>query len=183
MDMQTERPAVRADLHNSSPVQSALSRALWTSSGGEMASALPLVLLCLAVSAAAACPSGWTRIGSRCFTVQRRSLTMVDAELNCIRLGGNLASIHSYREHILIRGLIRRGLHFHARVWIGLTDAVQEGKWLWTDGSRFVFSRWGSGEPNNDRGREDCTEIIFRGEYWNDARCTNRYASVCVRRH
>lgn len=33
MDVQTVRPAVRADLHNSLPIQSALSRALWTSSG------------------------------------------------------------------------------------------------------------------------------------------------------
>ena len=34
---------------------------------------------------------------------------------------------------------------------------------MWTDGSRVQFTRWGRGEPNNDRGREDCTEIIFRG--------------------
>ena len=34
---------------------------------------------------------------------------------------------------------------------------------MWTDGSRVWFTRWARREPNNDRGREDCTEIIFRG--------------------
>ncbi|XP_030279545.1 galactose-specific lectin nattectin-like isoform X2 [Sparus aurata] len=149
-----------------------------------MASALPLVvLLCLAVSAAAACrPPGWTRIGSRLFIVQTRKMTVADAERNCIRLGGNLASIHSYREHVFIRRLIKRVTRSNVHAWIGLFDAIEERKWLWTDGSRVQFYRWGRGEPNNNGRREHCTHINFRGDYWNDEPCTYRYASVCVRR-
>ncbi|XP_030279516.1 galactose-specific lectin nattectin-like [Sparus aurata] len=152
-----------------------------------MASALPLVvLLCLVVgqldvSAAAACPSGWSLFGSRCFIVQTNKLTMADAERNCIALGGNLASIHNINDYNWIRGLVKKAFGSDARAWIGLSDAIEDGKWLWTDGSRFVFSRWGRGEPNNHLGqREDCTHINFRGEYWNDEPCTMKYASVCV---
>ncbi|XP_030278859.1 galactose-specific lectin nattectin-like [Sparus aurata] len=152
-----------------------------------MASALPLiVLLCLAVgqldvSAAAACrPPGWTRIGSRLFIVQRRGLTMADAEFNCIRLGGNLASIQSYGEHLAIRRLIRRVFRTDTRAWIGLFDAVQERKWMWTDGSKVRFTRWARNEPNNQGGTEHCTHIN-NGDYWNDRPCNIRYASVCSR--
>ncbi|KAM8754217.1 galactose-specific lectin nattectin-like isoform 3-T3 [Acanthopagrus schlegelii] len=153
-----------------------------------MASALPLVvLLCLAVglldvSAAAVCRPGWTRLGSRRFIVQCRKLTAADAELNCIRRGGNLASIHNIYYHNWITGLVRRTCGSNVRAWIGLSDAIQERKWLWTDGSRFVFSRWARNQPDNYRGREDCTHINHKGSYWNDRPCTDRYASVCVRR-
>ncbi|KAM8754215.1 galactose-specific lectin nattectin-like isoform 1-T1 [Acanthopagrus schlegelii] len=151
-----------------------------------MASALPLVvLLCLAVglldvSAAAGCPPGWSLCGSRCFIVETRKLTAAEAELNCIRLGGNLASIYNINDHNWIRGLVRKACGSDVWAWIGLSDTIQEGKWLWTDGSRFVFSRWASDQPDNYRDKEHCTHINYRGEYWNDIPCTNRYASVCV---
>ncbi|XP_036959345.1 galactose-specific lectin nattectin-like [Acanthopagrus latus] len=150
-----------------------------------MASALPLVLLCLAVglldvSAAAACPPGWSLFGSRCFIVETRKLTMAEAELNCIRLGGNLASIHNVNEYNWIRGIVRRASGSDVWAWIGLSDAIQEGKWLWTDGSRFVFSHWARNEPNNKAGKEHCTHINYEGDNWNDFTCDSKLASVCV---
>ncbi|KAM8754399.1 galactose-specific lectin nattectin-like [Acanthopagrus schlegelii] len=160
-----------------------------------MASALPLiVLLCLAIgqldgrsvkgsSRYKVCYYRplWTRYGSSYFVVERRSLTMADAELNCIRLGGNLASIRSYGEHIWVRALIRRVLGSYRATWIGLFDAIQERKWMWTDGSRIRFTRWGRGLPNRSAAREDCTYINY-GDYWNDYRCNARLPSVCVKR-
>ncbi|XP_030278777.1 lactose-binding lectin l-2-like [Sparus aurata] len=160
-----------------------------------MGSALPLiVLLCLAIgqldgrnvrgsSRGKVCRYGplWARYGSRYYVVEPRSLTMADAELNCIRLGGNLASIRSYSEHAWIRGLIRRVLRSYRYTWIGLFDAVQERKWLWTDGTKVRYTRWYRGQPNNYRGIEDCTYINY-GNYWNDYRCDYKFPSVCVRR-
>ncbi|XP_030277998.1 galactose-specific lectin nattectin-like isoform X3 [Sparus aurata] len=151
-----------------------------------MASALPLiVLLCLVVgqldvSAAADCPSGWSLFGSRCFIVQTNELTMADAERNCISIGGNLASIHNINDHNWISGMVKKALGSDKWAWIGLSDAIQEGKWLWTDGSRFVFSRWGSGEPSNKGDKEHCTHINYIGEYWNDYLCDAKLPSVCV---
>ncbi|XP_036960552.1 galactose-specific lectin nattectin-like [Acanthopagrus latus] len=160
-----------------------------------MASALPLiVLLCLAIgqldgrnvrgsSRYRVCIPRplWARYGSRYFVVESRSLTMADAELNCIRLGGNLASIRSYSEHAWIRALIRTVLGSNRAAWIGLFDAVQERKWLWTDGTQIRFTRWARGQPNNYRGREHCT-YINNGDYWNDYQCNVRLPSVCVKR-
>ncbi|KAM8754010.1 galactose-specific lectin nattectin-like [Acanthopagrus schlegelii] len=105
---------------------------------------------------------------------------MAEAELNCIYLGGNLASIHNVNEHNWIRGLVRRACGSDVWAWIGLSDAIQEGKWLWTDGSRFVFSRWAHGQPSNWAGKEHCTHINYGGDNWNDITCDSKLASVCV---
>ena len=111
-------------------------------------------------------------------------------QLNCIHLGGNLASIHNGNEYNWIRGIVRRASGSDVWAWIGLSDAIQvslhlkttdksvtcsqcscsaisflfqEGKWLWTDGSRFVFSHWAHGQPDNTAGTEHCTHINFGG--------------------
>ena len=39
----------------------------------------------------------------------------------------------------------------------------QERKWLWTDGSKFVFSRWDRNQPDNYRDKEHCTHINHKG--------------------
>ncbi|ROL45133.1 Galactose-specific lectin nattectin [Anabarilius grahami] len=42
--------------------------------------------------------------------------------------------------------------------WVGAHDAVQEGQWLWSDGTAFLYTNWCSGEPNNAQS-ENCLEI------------------------
>ena len=34
-------------------------------------------------------------------------------------------------------------------LWIGLSDAVEEGTWVWSSGEPVVYTNWASGEPNN----------------------------------
>lgn len=41
---------------------------------------------------------------------------------------------------------------------------LQEGQWLWTDGSKFNYRRWGAKEPNNLKGREHCLVMNWRGK-------------------
>ncbi|XP_044066148.1 galactose-specific lectin nattectin-like [Siniperca chuatsi] len=129
----------------------------------------------------AGCPHGWTQYGARCFIVQTGHRTMADAELTCTAFGGNLASISSYGEHLFIRNLIFRTCGSFVTTWIGLFDAIQEGKWLWTDGSRVVFTHWGHREPNN-AGGEHCTETNFRESFWNDVPCHSTKPFVCARK-
>ncbi|XP_062283177.1 galactose-specific lectin nattectin-like, partial [Scomber scombrus] len=96
-------------------------------------------------------------------------------------LGGNLASIHNRWENEFIRNLIYKKHHSYARAWIGIYDAIQEGKWLWTDGSTVGFTCWNRGEPNN-QGGEHCTETNWNGATWNDAPCHLRKPFVCARK-
>ncbi|XP_028447977.1 ladderlectin-like isoform X2 [Perca flavescens] len=149
-----------------------------------MTSVFPLaLLLCLSSGllttyGAASCPTDWTQFGSRCFAFYIQRKTWIDAETFCISAGGNLASIHSDAEHGFLKAFIFQVTGAHTTSWIGGFDAVKEGTWMWTDGSKFNYKSWGPGEPNGI-GHENCLTMNWR-ENWNDWPCsTNQASYVC----
>ncbi|XP_053174064.1 galactose-specific lectin nattectin-like [Scomber japonicus] len=109
------------------------------------------------------CPSGWTQFGSRCFIFYRQARLWNDAEHFCISIGGNLASIHSADENAFLSDLIFRVSGARHHTWIGGYDAVKEGTWLWSDGSKFSYFRWYVRQPDNAGGKEHCIEMNFGG--------------------
>uniref|UniRef100_A0A667YLJ5 C-type lectin domain-containing protein n=1 Tax=Myripristis murdjan TaxID=586833 RepID=A0A667YLJ5_9TELE len=131
------------------------------------------------------CYSGWESHGSRCFRFFNYPHTWAEAEKYCLHFGANLVSIHSSYENRFVKELIRRGTGRHTRTWIGATDSHQNRLWFWTDGSRFDYSAWNHGEPNNlyGWGREQCVEINYGAEKgWNDLRCWYEHPFVCSKR-
>uniref|UniRef100_A0A667Z1I6 C-type lectin domain-containing protein n=1 Tax=Myripristis murdjan TaxID=586833 RepID=A0A667Z1I6_9TELE len=132
-------------------------------------SSVQIVFLCSVLADGAEsrsyCPPGWSRFGYRCFNYFSSALSWADAEKYCLHFGANLVSIHSSYENRFVKELIRRGTGRHTRTWIGATDSHQNRLWFWTDGSRFDYSAWNHGEPNNlyGWGREQCVEINYGG--------------------
>jgi hypothetical protein len=61
--------------------------------------------------------------------------------------------------------------------WIGLTDRVTEGTFVWDDGTPLAFTNWHAGEPNNGGSgatyQEDCVIIAGErvGKQWDDRPC------------
>ena len=53
--------------------------------------------------------------------------------------------------------------------------ARREGQFKWADGSAPVYTNWAPGEPNDSKtvGGEDCTVINWKGDKWNDVKCTS----------
>ncbi|XP_071372768.1 ladderlectin-like [Centroberyx affinis] len=105
------------------------------------------------------CLSGWSQYGSRCFVFQNNPKTWTDAEQHCLNFGANLASIHSFGEYQFIQEMVRWSTGSFSRTWIGGTDAVKNFVWFWSDGSRFDYKLWASGEPTNYGNTEHCVEI------------------------
>uniref|UniRef100_UPI0037E9C5DB galactose-specific lectin nattectin-like n=1 Tax=Semicossyphus pulcher TaxID=241346 RepID=UPI0037E9C5DB len=127
------------------------------------------------------CAPGWTQFGSRCFIFFGEAKMWIDAEQACNDIGGNLASLHSAAENDFLRDHTTRvSNNIHKHTWIGGHDAVQEGRWMWSDGTTFKYERWGTGEPNNHLG-EDCVEMNFRVSYWNDLPCHHQRPFVCAK--
>ncbi|XP_061109583.1 lactose-binding lectin l-2-like [Conger conger] len=128
------------------------------------------------------CPEGWFYNDERCFQLIPDKKTWLDAELNCLRLGGNLASERSQADHEFLKKLNGNDEPF----WIGLSDIHKEGTWLWSDGtsasSERDFLKWNRGQPNN-AGQEHCVHSNFRDQKdWNDFDCEGTFPSICTLR-
>ena len=78
-------------------------------------------------------------------------------------------SIHSDEEGEFLQSIAG------SSYWIGLE--WKEDEYQWSDGSRFDYEKWDSGEPNGP-GSENCVHTNW-GVEWNDYACryTKRY--VC----
>ncbi|XP_029291801.1 galactose-specific lectin nattectin-like [Cottoperca gobio] len=127
-----------------------------------------------------ACPAGWTQFCSRCFMFNHEEKDWADAETSCIASGGNLASVKTANEYTFIRELVKRAAGSDKTSWIGGYDAVKEGLWEWSDGSKFDFKSWGKKESNNMKKQENCMEINFKGrDYVNDSSCSLKRSFVC----
>ncbi|XP_043980383.1 ladderlectin-like [Gambusia affinis] len=128
------------------------------------------------------CPSGWDWYDGRCFLYVTRKKSWADAEYHCLSLRANLASIHSTNEYNFLRDLIYKASGAHTTSWVGAHDSAEEGTWMWSDGSKFLFHNWGPGQPNNYRGNENCMDINLGGnDHVNDDTCSKELPFVCAK--
>ncbi|XP_059167883.1 uncharacterized protein LOC131949939 [Physella acuta] len=68
-------------------------------------------------------------------------------------------------------------------VWLGGNDQLQEGEWIWTDGTKAnLTSLWHEYEPNNSEGNEDCLELYEHGML-NDDNCAKSLSFICMELH
>lgn len=123
-----------------------------------------------------------------CYMFFATPLTRNDARVVCQGFGPTtrLASIQSATESSLITSLVGT-----ADAFIGGSDEVTEGTFVWDDGTPIQLTNWDAGEPNNAVGQfeEDCIEILgSRGGVWNDVPCApppgldiGMYPFVCER--
>ncbi|XP_017277663.1 lactose-binding lectin l-2-like [Kryptolebias marmoratus] len=129
------------------------------------------------------CPMFWYSYNGRCYKYVATQMTWADAELYCLSQGSNLVSIHSLGEHNFVKSLIMNFDPYQRHTWIGLTDVHKEGRWMWSDGSKYSFSQWSDREPNNLKGVEHCGETNFGNTLrWNDQLCSDMIPFVCASR-
>lgn len=73
--------------------------------------------------------------------------------------------------------------------WIGLSDQINDGTWIWTDGSLSNgYENWGGDNPNNFLGDQHCAAMLmgyfFFFQYdgqWNDKACHDALKFVCMK--
>lgn len=111
------------------------------------------------------------------------AVSWADAQSACLRLGLELATVHTAAENDEITSLVNAGAGSSA--WVGGSDQDEEGAWVWSDGSPFDYGTvfhevpWGPSEPNGNAG-ESCLQFYQSGT-WNDVRCTTELPVVCMR--
>ncbi|XP_031159861.1 type-2 ice-structuring protein-like [Sander lucioperca] len=129
------------------------------------------------------CPRGWTGYKGRCFLYVPTAMTWAKAERNCQSQGGNLASVHNIQEYHEIQRLIVKSSYEYKEAWIGGSDAQEEGTWMWSDGSRFIYQNWCPTHPDNMHGIQHCLQMNFGDEKcWDDCECSHLHPFVCSKK-
>uniref|UniRef100_A0A3B3IPG7 C-type lectin domain-containing protein n=1 Tax=Oryzias latipes TaxID=8090 RepID=A0A3B3IPG7_ORYLA len=117
------------------------------------------------------CAEKWIRFCSSCYFLSGKSKSWDES---CKARGADLVVINSKDENEFISKLNTE------RCWIGLTDRDLEGTWKWVDGSSLNLTFWGSGQPDNYDGDEDCVETHFKSPgLWNDIPCKLSRRLIC----
>jgi tRNA A-37 threonylcarbamoyl transferase component Bud32 len=95
------------------------------------------------------------------------NLSWTEARDRCKKASGRLAIIKSAGENAFVQRLVTEANLQEA--WLGGTDEVQEGKWVWVDGTPFKYTNWGLSQPNNKNNNEHYVLIITKqGGKWSD---------------
>lgn len=88
-----------------------------------------------------------------------------DARAFCLALGGDLVRLDDREETEFVADLAREaGLD---RIWLGASDAADEGMWVWPNGDGCLVVEWTAREPNGGR-RENYAEMFAGSKTWND---------------
>ncbi|XP_068083923.1 uncharacterized protein [Anabrus simplex] len=152
------------------------------------------------------CSFGWVALRQFCITVvDDTRVTWHEAEQECGRRGGHLASIRSEEAQATVDNLLlySPGYRDHNSYWVGASDKTYEGDFRWSDGFPFHYTNWFPGwahhdhyskQPNDDGvSDQDCVELrrvyplptssfrLAHSFMWNDMDCAARNFFICER--
>ncbi|TWW81026.1 lectin [Takifugu flavidus] len=124
------------------------------------------------------CP-GFSHDG-RCYRFFRAPKTARNAEVFCQKLsaGGHLASITSQHLHRQVMRLILRANGAPTHVWVGGQRYLTTGRFVWLDGSSWIYADWRPGKPRPTSNVDNCVELLANGKF-NDLRCSETEAFIC----
>ncbi|XP_041123754.1 C-type lectin domain family 4 member E-like [Polyodon spathula] len=149
------------------------------------------------------CPQNWELFNGKCYYFSTDRMNWKSSRDNCTSLGGHLVIIESDGEQRILSDKawnITQELSISKEEekahWIGLTDTVTEGTWVWVDDTplignvkaKFWATRTHDGgkEPDNynkvDPSGEDCAQLQPKrnsDETWFDSLCTQQYKRIC----
>ena len=143
------------------------SGATWDDDGGPfyLTASRRAIIELPTVLPAGVVPQVWN--GHRYFLTPTAT-NYADARALAVSAGGYITAINSSAENLWLT----QTFYSPSPQWIGLTDEVTEGIWIWDSGVPTSFTNWGPGQPDNS-GNEDYA--VFQtydtnsyGARWND---------------
>jgi hypothetical protein len=111
-----------------------------------------LILVLLAVGAGA---QVFNPANDSLYILTPTAVTFADARAYAASMGGNLVAVNDPGEQAFI------ATHFGAgspRLWIGISDELQEGIWVWDSGEPVTYANWCVAQPDDAGSGEDYGE-------------------------
>lgn len=98
------------------------------------------------------------------------------ARQSCLDAGGDLATINSAEELTHLTSM------WGTEVWVGGTDLLTEGLFVWANGEPWEFAPWIEGAPTDPDGKEDCVVLADSptgGQGFDDRSCGDKNGFIC----
>ncbi|MBK9673530.1 MAG: DUF2341 domain-containing protein [Bacteroidetes bacterium] len=108
---------------------------------------------------------GYTSLGvfnTHTYFISTQKETWQNADSIASLLGGHLVSINSVAENLFL------STNVLDRFWIGLTDSVTEGTFVWTSGETVSFTNWSVLQPNNSGNSDYALFNTSVLSFWDD---------------
>jgi hypothetical protein len=142
------------------------------------------------------CPDGcvgFARAGTGymlCYGSNRHA-TWREASTACTGRGMHLVRVDDAQENAFLHEAALR-VNFTGAIWLGGSDAADEGRWVWTDGTPFwmgdengmpvggSYTNWDKSTNQPGGGSsQNCLEIQQATDKWHDEDCGQNSAFVC----
>ncbi|KAK3778648.1 hypothetical protein RRG08_012923 [Elysia crispata] len=133
------------------------------------------------VCSQSACPAGFTLIGQSCYAYVDHEQDWPKAQSTCAAMGGFIAEIFDQATNDFIVQMATK--HQHRVIWLGGSDLVKSGEWVWAKSGIAVSAAFDDWAPNQLDGNksdaqdtEDCMEMNIDkyGGHWNDDECEHK---------
>ncbi|XP_006023404.1 C-type lectin domain family 17, member A-like isoform X1 [Alligator sinensis] len=131
-------------------------------------------VLCKGLSKPVKCPSNWKMFEENCYYFSNQSKNWKDAKQFCTDNGSDLVVVNTENEQLFLKMHVNRSSTY----WLGLSDTVREGNWVWVDGSPIITSFWLVPRNTDNREEEDCASMQPDGK-WNDVSCFLNNYWIC----
>ncbi|KAK0140722.1 C-type lectin domain family 4 member K [Merluccius polli] len=144
-------------------------------------------------------PDGWLHYNHSLYFISTTEKNWAASRDDCLERDADLIVInsreeqlccHDNRYHYYLKQEFVEGLGGFGH-WIGLNKRDPEGTWKWVDGTNMTSSFWRRGQPDNNRGAEDCVATLERNDPliiqvggplergWYDKPCAVEYYWIC----
>ncbi|XP_028710810.1 mannose-binding protein A-like [Peromyscus leucopus] len=110
--------------------------------------------------------------GKKFFVTNRETMPFSKVKALCAELRGNVAIPRNAEENKAIQEVAK------GNAFIGITDEVTEGQFMYVTGGKLTYSNWRQNEPNDHGSGEDCV-IMSESGIWNDIACQSSFIAVC----
>ncbi|KAK6477360.1 CD209 antigen-like protein E isoform X1 [Huso huso] len=133
-----------------------------------------------------ACPLNWVEFNGKCYYFSPDTMDWNSSRASCVSMGADLVIIESEAEQVFIHSQMGQ---IRGYFWIGLSDEVTEGEFLWVDNTLLNITYWKGKEPDNKAtvnskvdSNADCAVIDYKGaplQSWGDTLCPVPIRRVC----
>lgn len=133
-----------------------------------------LRLICCILFLVRSCKPDWNTYNSFCYKVSDELATFYRANSSCISEGAGLISIEDSDELDFLDTILEDG----EKVFVGMTDIGEEGRWVWMDGSIPTLDPlWHSIYPSGGV-EHNCAEYV-QNHGFHDRSCDESRKYVC----